>query len=70
MLRVIPPAVLTGQAAGIAAAMANETGAPIAQVPLAPLQKALADTDVLIHFDDAWVPEEKKDAHGASEGHI
>lgn len=70
VLRVIPPAVLTGQAAGIAAAMANETGAPIAQVPLAPLQKALADTGVLIHFDDAWVPEEKKDAHGASEGHI
>ena len=58
VLRVIPPAVLTGQAAGIAAAMSLESGVPIAEVAVETLQQALADTGVIIHFDDAWVPGE------------
>ena len=69
-LRVIPPAVLTGQAAGIAAAQAVENGCAIHAVPLPPLQKALQDTGVLIHFDDAWVPAESKGEHAVTEGHM
>lgn len=59
VLRVIPPAVLTGQAAGIAAAMSLETGAALPGLPVKPLQDALAETGVIIHFDDAWIPEDR-----------
>lgn len=69
-LRVIPPAVLTGQAAGIAAAQALDANVPLPQLPIAPLQKALAETGVLIHFDDAWIPENREDVSGAAEGHL
>lgn len=58
VLRVIPPAVLTGQAAGIAAAQSIDRAVPVSDLPVRPLQKALADTGVLIHFDDSWVPEQ------------
>ena len=57
VLRVIPPAILTGQAAGMACAMALDAGCAITDVAIEPLQKALADTGVMIHFDDAWIPE-------------
>lgn len=70
VLRVIPPAVLTGQAAGLACAQALKAGAALPALPVAPLQQALADTGVIIHFDDNWVPE--KHAGGqytASEEH-
>lgn len=56
ILRVIPPAILTGQAAGVAAALAIDSGAAIAEVDIARLQELLADRDVMIHFDDAWIP--------------
>lgn len=59
VIRVIPPAILTGQAAGMACAMALDSGCAIADVAIEPLQKALADTGVMIHFDDAWIPESK-----------
>ena len=60
VLRVIPPAVLTGQAAGIAAAISLDTRAPVAQINVAPLQQALAESGVIIHFDDAWVPQNEE----------
>ena len=69
-LRVIPPAVLTGQAAGIAAAQAVDAQVAIHDLPIAPLQKALADTGVIIHFDDAWVPENPEAIHAETDGHI
>ena len=56
VVRVIPPAILTGQAAGMACAMALDAGCAIGDVPVAPLQTALAETGVMIHFDDAWIP--------------
>ena len=56
VVRVIPPAILTGQAAGMACAMALDAGCAIADIPVEPLQKALAETGVMIHFDDAWMP--------------
>lgn len=48
--RVIPPAVLTGQAAGTAAAMAIERKCAVADVPVAGLQKRLQDQGVMIHY--------------------
>nr|HML46698.1 FAD-dependent oxidoreductase [Clostridia bacterium] len=57
VLRVIPPAILTGQAAGEAAALALQTGKPIWDVEIGALQKRLAKTGVILHFEDEWIPE-------------
>ena len=57
VLRVIPPAILTGQAAGFATAIAIDDKKDITDIDITKLQKMLADANVLIHFDDAWVPE-------------
>lgn len=48
--RVIPPAVLTGQAAGTAAALMAERGVEAAQLNVNDLQKELESAGVLIHF--------------------
>ncbi|MBR5545806.1 MAG: FAD-dependent oxidoreductase [Clostridia bacterium] len=70
VLRVIPPAVLTGQAAGIAAAMSLDSGAPLPELPVKPLQDALSETGVIIHFEDAWVPKDKSGENAALSDHI
>ena len=70
VLRVIPPAVLTGQAAGTAAAQAIDSTVPIFDLPVGPLQQALAATGVIIHFDDAWVPGTGTSERASVEGHI
>lgn len=71
VLRVIPPAILTGQAAGIASALAIDQQTPIFDVPVAELQTLLASTGVLIHFDDSLIPLDHQTAVQASpEGHI
>ncbi len=48
--RVIPPAILTGQAAGQAAAIACKLSKGLDLVPVEQLQKDLSDTGVLIHY--------------------
>jgi hypothetical protein len=48
--RVIPPAVLTGQAAGTAAAMAIKKNYPSTAVPIGDLQKELETTGVILHY--------------------
>jgi hypothetical protein len=50
--RVIPPAVLTGQAAGTAAAMAVAAGCAARDVPIAALQQRLAAAGVTLHAAD------------------
>ncbi len=55
VLRVIPPAILTGQAAGLAAAQAVRNAVAICAVDLGQLQKDLAATGVMIHFGDGLV---------------
>ena len=55
ILRVIPPAILTGQAAGNAAALAIDEGCGIDTVPVTKLQEILASQNVMIHFDDALI---------------
>ena len=75
VLRVIPPAILTGQAAGEAAALALEEGCAVSDVPVPVLQARLEAGDVMIHFPDEYVPEDKtvvihgKNADGHIEGH-
>lgn len=57
LLRVIPPAIITGQAAGVAAAIAIEDGKAVSDIDISKLQKTLADQNVMIHFSDALVKE-------------
>ena len=59
VLRVIPPAILTGQAAGIAASLAVENRRAVYAIDVPALQSALAETGVLISFDDAMAEEAK-----------
>ncbi len=54
--RVIPPAIVTGQASGVAAAMAVDSACAVDKVNVGALQEELARQNVLIHFDDAWIP--------------
>ncbi len=57
VLRVIPPAIQTGEACGVAAAIAIENGCSIVDVDIAELQARLEKNGIMIHFDDALVPE-------------
>lgn len=70
VLRVIPPAVLTGQAAGTAAALVLETGCPIADAPILELQSRLQTTGVMIHFDDTLMPVDGVHDVVIPEGHL
>ncbi len=56
VLRVIPPAIVTGQAAGEAAALALDTGKNLHTLDIRVLQERLAAADVMIHFDDSLIP--------------
>jgi hypothetical protein len=71
ILRVIPPAILTGQAAGLAAAQALDSKQAITDISLPTLQQELAASQVIIHFDDALIPEPGTDSKVAdNNGHI
>lgn len=59
LLRVIPPAILTGQAAGEAACLALKTGVGAASVDIRSLQNILEKNDVMIHFPDEYIPEDR-----------
>lgn len=59
VLRVIPPAILTGQAAGAAVSQAIDTKASITDIDVSVLQKKLESENVMIHFDDCLVPSDK-----------
>jgi len=62
VLRVIPPAIVTGQAAGFACALAMDAGkCDLADVDIRALQKKMELADNYIHFDDADVPEKSDD---------
>ncbi|MGI6635777.1 MAG: FAD-dependent oxidoreductase [Christensenellales bacterium] len=58
ILRVIPPAIITGQAAGLAAVQALSTNRPIYDIDVFSLQTKLQNQGVMIHFDDEWIPSE------------
>lgn len=56
IIRVIPPAIQTGQAAGAAASIAITQGCDIWDVDVEKLQTHLSDRGVSIHFDDKLIP--------------
>lgn len=71
VLRVIPPAILTGQAAGEAACLALETDRAAPDVDVGTLQSRLAAEDVMIHFPDEYVPDDRTvSIRGSADGHI
>ena len=71
LLRVIPPAILTGQAAGEAAALAVETDKAVTDVDIRTLQNRLEAQNVMIHFPDELVPEDKTIViHGKNQAEI
>lgn len=59
LIRVIPPAIITGQAIGIAACHAIDEKCGIAEVDIARLQAALEAENIMVHFPDEYVPEDK-----------
>ncbi len=69
ILRVIPPAILTGQAAGVACALAVDSAKPIGQIDVRSLQNILASQNVMIHFDDGLIPEDRHKVEPYNAGH-
>ena len=72
LLRVIPPAIVTGQAAAEAACLAAESGKAIADVDIKTLQTRIEGDNVMVHFPDSYIPEGRPiKYHKVSEtGHI
>ena len=71
VLRVIPPAILTGQAAGVACALAIDEQTDICHVNIKKLQEILAGQNVMIHFSDDLIPkEEMEDVYAGAEDHV
>ena len=72
VIRVIPPAIISGQAAGNAAVLAIDSGRGVDRLDVGQLQKMQAEQNVMIHFDDALVPAGRADAgeKGEDFGHI
>ncbi len=58
ILRVIPPAIITGQAAGVAVCQAIDTAKPVWNVDIPLLQTTLEGQNVIIHFDDSDIVKE------------
>jgi hypothetical protein len=58
VLRVIPQAILTGQAAGVACALAADAKCDITRVDITAVQKIMEEAGNSIHFDDALIPVE------------
>jgi hypothetical protein len=59
ILRVIPAAIVTGQAAGEAVALAVHDDVGIADVDIGKLQAKLESENVMIHFPDEYIPEDR-----------
>ncbi len=73
LLRVIPPAIITGQAAGVAAAIAIDDNKAVYEIDVSKLQSILKEQNVMIHFDDSLVNKElgpEKDADFKKYDHI
>ena len=58
LARVIPPAILSGQASGEACSIALDSGKDIYDIDISLLQKNLQETGVVIHFDESLVPKD------------
>lgn len=63
VLRVIPPAIVTGQAAGLLCCQALDESRAVYSTDIRALQAELARQNVLLHFDDADVPAQSAQTH-------
>lgn len=70
ILRVIPVAIVTAQAAGIACSMAIDDHRPIYDIDVTKLQSELKAQNVMIHFDDSLVPSQIQADTRCDVGHI
>ena len=72
VIRVIPPAIISGQAAGNAAVVALDSNCGIDRVDVAEVQKKQAEQNVMVHFDDSLIPKDLAHAgeKGEDIGHI
>ena len=72
VIRVIPPAIISGQAAGNAAVVALDSNCGIDKVDVTEVQKRQAEQNVMLHFDDALIPKDLANAgeKGEDIGHI
>ena len=70
VVRVIPPAILTGQATGAAASQAIDTGKAITDIEVPLLQSKLSGENVMIHFDDHLIPADVTAVERADVGHF
>lgn len=76
ILRVIPPAIITGQAAAHTACLAMEDKVDVADVNISSLQARLEKDNIMVHFPDEYVPKDKtvvihgKNATEIDGGHI
>lgn len=59
LTRCIPPAAVTGEAAGIAAALAIRNSCTVQQVPVRELQRKIQEKGGFIHMDDHVIASEK-----------
>ena len=59
VLRVIPPAIITGQAAAEAACLAIDMGVGVADVDIKRLQSAIESDNIMVHFPDSYLPEDR-----------
>ena len=59
LLRVIPPAIITGQAAAHVACMAIRDKVGVSDVNISSLQARLENDNIMVHFPDEYVPEDK-----------
>ncbi len=72
VIRVIPPAIISGQAAGNAAVVALDSNCGIDKVDVAKVQKKQTEQNVMLHFDDALIPKNVANAgeNGEDIGHF
>ena len=54
---MIPPAILTGQAAAVCASRAIDDSCAIYDVNIGAVQSKLESENVMIHFDDSLIPD-------------
>lgn len=59
VLRVIPPAIITGQAAAHAACLAIRENTAAGNVPICKLQDKLEADNIMVHFPDEYLPEDR-----------
>ena len=63
VIRVIPPAIITGQAAGVACVHAIDENTAVSDIDITTLQRELEKQNVTIHFDDSDIPEVSENIH-------